>query len=211
MITIYRAVVLAAVLAVLPATRTIRALEDDPKVGIDGEGYLATWLVLSPIALAEGQQGAEGLAKEQVKDESGLKPKLGDKVDLAGKEMTWKLAEAKEGVLDFNELNGGTTEQSVAYAVSYIMADQDHDGVTLKVGSDDQVRVYLNGKLVHSIDEARALEKDEDTIAGLTLKKGRNVVVLKVVNEGEDWQGSVRVLDKEGAPIAGLKATTQAE
>jgi hypothetical protein len=212
MMMIHRAAVLATILAILPAGRAVVALEDDDaKGGIDAEGYIGSWLVLSPIKLDEGQGGAEGLAKEQVKDEADLKPKAGDKVEVAGKELAWKAAEAEDGVVDFNKIIGEVTEQSVAYAVSYLESDEDQADVTFKVGSDDQVRVYLNGKRVHSNDEARPFEKDEDTIAGLSLKKGRNVLVLKVVNEGEDWSGSVRVLDKDGAPIKGLKATTKAE
>jgi hypothetical protein len=91
------------------------------------------------------------------------------------------------------------------------LAEDDVADVTFKVGSDDQVRIYLNGKRIHSVDEARPFEKDEDTVGGLSLKKGRNVLVMKVVNEGEDWEGSLRVLGKDGAPIKGLKATTKAE
>jgi hypothetical protein len=209
--TIHRAVALATLLAILPAGRAVVALDDDAKAGIDGEGYVGSWLVLAPIKLDEGQDGAEGLGKEQVKDEAALKPKAGDKVDVAGKELAWKAAEAEDGILDFNKLLGDTTEQSVGYAVTYLMAEDDVADVTFKVGSDDQVCLYLNGKRIHSVAEARPFEKDEDTVAGLSLKKGRNVLVMKVVNEGEDWEGSVRVLGKDGALIKGLKATTKAE
>ena len=68
------------------------------------------------------------------------------------------------------------------------------------------------GKAIHANDEARPLDKDDaDTIEGVTLKKGRNVLVLKVVNEGGDWQGSIRIVDKDGNPIKGLIATIEPE
>ncbi len=204
-----RAVALATILAILPAGGMVVALDDDDKPGIDGEGSIRAWLVLAPIALEDGQDGAQGLEKEQIQDEATLKPRVDNTVEVAGKELTWKVADAEQGILDFNKFVGKETEQSVAYAVSYLEAEKDLANVILKIGSDDEIRVYLNGKRVHSYDEGREFEKDEDTVDGLSLKKGRNVLVLKVVNEGQDWMGSVRVLDMDGVPIKGLQAMTR--
>lgn len=213
MMTTYRAIVLAAALAIIPLTRPASAwIDDDVKGGIDGSGYLASWLVLAPIPLEADQPGAEGAAKEQIPHEAELNPRDGEKVDVAGKELTWKKAGIKEGILDFNEFVGTETPNSVAYAVTTIIADEERSGVVFKINSDDQVRVYLNGKAIHSNDEARPLDKDEDdTVEGITLKKGRNILILKVVNEEGDWQGSVRILDKEGMPLKGITATIQPE
>lgn len=198
-------VVLATALTSAPA------LGDPPKNGIDGEGYLCTWLVFSPIPFKDGQDGAESLAEEQVKGEGTLKPKVGDQTAVAGKELAWKECQAKGQVLDFNDVLGHQAENSVAYAVVYLVADADFDDITLKLGSDDQVKVYLNGKLIHSNDEARPFEIDEDSISGLSLKKGLNVLVAKVVNEEEDWSLSARFLAKDGKPITKLKVTTKPE
>jgi hypothetical protein len=212
--TTFRALTLTMALAILPLSRPASAWvdDDDVKGGIDSAGYLATWLVLAPIPLESDQEGAEAAAKEQIKDEASLNPKVGDKVEIAGKELAWKEAGIDDGILDFNKLLGEETEDSVAYAVTTIIADDERTDLIFKINSDDQVRVYLNGKQIHANDEARPLDKDEDdSVEGLTLKKGRNVLVLKVVNEGGDWQGSVRILDKEGAPLKGITATTQPE
>lgn len=210
--TIHRAALLAALLAIVPATPAVLATDDDDKkAGIDAEGYVSSWLVLAPIKLEESQEGPEALAKEQVKDEAKLQPKAGEKIEAGGKQMAWKVATAEEGLVDFNKFLGEETEHSVAYAATYLIVEDDTEGVTLKVGSDDQVRIFLNGKLVHSNDDDRPFEKDDDSIDGLTLKKGRNVLVMKVVNGEADWIGSVRLLNKDGAPIKGLKATTESE
>ena len=203
-----RAISLIAVLAaVLPAP----VVGDQAKDGIDAEGYVCTWLVLAPIPLEEGQKGADALDKEPLKGEADVKPAARDKLDVGGKELTWKEYSAKDQILDFNGLLEKQTENSVGYAVAYITADADIADLTLKLGSDDQIKVYLNGKPIHSHDEARPFEKDEDTVPGLSLKKGLNVLVMKVVNEEEDWAVSARFVDKDGKPIAGLKATTKRE
>jgi hypothetical protein len=177
--------------------------------GLDAEGYIRPWLVLAPIPLKEGQDGTAALDEEQIRDEANLKPKPGDKIDVRGKELAWKECATQDQVLDLNHVLGKRTENSVGYAVVYLVADADLTELTLKLGSDDQVKVYLNGKLIHSIDEGREFEKDEDSVSDLTLKAGLNVLVLKVINEEEDWSASTRFLDKDGKPVSSLKATTQ--
>ena len=201
-----RAIPLMAILAaVLPAT----VVGDQVKDGIDAEGYICTWLVLAPIPLKQGQEGAGALDEERVKGEANLKPEAGDKLDVDGKDLTWKECPAKDQILDFNGLLGKRTENSVGYAVAYITADADVADLTLKLGSDDQVKVYLNGKPIHSNDEGRPFEKDEDSVLGLSLRRGLNVLVVKLINEEEDWAVSARFVDKDGKPVAGLKATTK--
>jgi hypothetical protein len=207
MITIKRLRFLVILLAVLgPCVSTFG---DDAKNGIDSEGYVCKWLVLAPIPIKEGQEGAEALGQEQIPGEANLKPKGGDTIEVAGKSLTWKECQTNDQVLDFNDILGQKTENGVAYAVTFITADADLAGLTLKLGSDDQVKVYLNGKEIHSNDEGRALEKDEDDVPGVSLKKGLNVLAVKVVNEEEDWALSVRFLDKDDKPAIGLKVTTQ--
>jgi hypothetical protein len=203
----HRSTPLIAVLAAALTGATV--VGDDANDGIDAEGYVCAWLVLAPISLKDSEKGASALEKDQVKGEANLKPQAGDTLDVDGKHLAWNACHAKEQILDFNSLLGKQTENSVGYAVAYITAEADIADVTLMVGSDDQIKVYLNGNAIHSNDEDRPLEKDEDNIAGLSLKKGRNVLVVKVVNEEEDWAMSARFVDKDGKPITGLKATTK--
>ena len=54
-----------------------------------------------------------------------------------------------------------------------------------------------------SVNRAR-LELDADK-GKVTLKKGVNVVVFKVINEQGNWQGAMRFLDKSGAPLKDSK------
>ena len=180
----------------------------DDKAGVNDEGFVQRWLVLAPIPLADGQSGADGLEKQQLTDEAKLKPKADDKVKVGGKELTWKEHTCKEHLLDLNDLLGNTTEDSVAYAVSYIVAPEEMKGVKMKTGSDDQAKVYLNGKEVFKFTDPRAADKDQDTTE-VTLQKGVNVLVAKVVNEKMDWSFCVRFTDKDDKPLTKLKAGTK--
>ena len=116
----------------------------------------SSWLVLAPISFADGESGADALNREQVKDEAKLKPKAGAKVKMGDKELVWKEHTCPEHLLDFNAFLGNTTEDSVAYAVTYIVSPAELTGVKMKTGSDDQVKVYLNGKEVFKFSEERA-------------------------------------------------------
>jgi hypothetical protein len=177
---------------------------DDTKA-IDEEGFVKEWLLLAPIPLADGEDAAAAVDKQQVPDEAKLEPKDGDKVKVGTAELEWKKYTAKEHFFDFNDYLGKETENSVGYAVTYVVCESEMKDVTLKIGSDDQSKVYLNGKEVGKYAEARALEKDQNSYDGLTLKKGTNVVVFKVINEGGDWSGCARFTDKDGKPLKGLK------
>jgi len=176
----------------------------DEKAGTDSDGFVQQWLVLAPIPLKDGEDGATGLGREAVADEAKLKPKAGDKVKAGDKELAWKAYAAKEHLLDFNGHLGAQTEDAIGYAVTYVTAPADMT-VKMKTGSDDQCKVWLNGTEVFKFTDARAADKDQDTTEA-KLKKGVNVLVVKVVNEKIDWSFCVRFVDGDDKPVAGLSA-----
>jgi hypothetical protein len=193
-----------AALATVLALWSAAPAADDAKDSLTDEGFIREWLVLAPIPLADGQSGAEGLAKEQIKDEAKLQPKDGDKTKAGDKELTWKKHKTPEHLVDFNAILGNTTEDSVAYAVTYVVADKEMKGLKMKTGSDDQLKIWLNGKKVFEYTEARAADKDQDTTE-VDLQKGVNVLVCKVVNEKADWSLCVRFVDKDDNAVKNLK------
>ena len=177
---------------------------DDQKKGAD-EGFVRKWLVLAPIALGATESAPDALDKQQIKDEAKLNPKAGDKVKVGDKELVWKALTSKEDMLDFNAFLGAETDDSVGYAVTIIVAPEEMKGVKMKTGSDDQMKVYLNGKEVIKVTDARPADTDQDTTE-VTLQKGENVLVAKVINEKVEWKFCVRFCDKADKPIKSLKA-----
>jgi hypothetical protein len=177
---------------------------EEGKDSFTEEGFLRDWLILAPIPLDENQSGADGLAKEQLKNEARIQPKAGDKVKVGDKELTWKKHKTAEHLVDFNAILGQETDDSVAYAVCYVVAEDEIKGVKMLTGSDDQLNVYLNGTKVFAFTEARAADKDQDSTA-VTLQKGVNVLVCKVVNEKGEWSLCVRFVDAQDKPIKNLK------
>src|SRR4029077_4576214 len=102
---------------------------------------------------------------------------------------------------------GRVTPHSVAYAVSYIRSETEQRRLRMLVSGDDGTKVYLNGKKVHQYPFPRFFIADQDTVPDITLDAGLNVLVFKVVNEHNDWQGSIRFTDAEGNPVKGIKVT----
>jgi hypothetical protein len=179
----------------------------DDKAGVDPEGFIQNWLVLAPISLGENASGAEAVDKEQLKGEAQLKPKAGDKAKVGDKDLTWKAHTCPEHLLDFNAILGAQTEDSAAYAVTFIVAPEEMKDIKMKTGSDDQAKVWLNGKEVLKVTDARPTSKDQDT-TDVTLRKGVNVLVVKVINEKIDWSFCVRFTDKDDKPLTNLKSKT---
>jgi hypothetical protein len=170
----------------------------------DSAGYIRDWVMLAPIALPEEASCADLIAKEQVTDEANLKPKAGDKIRIDGKELTWKNITASTNYFDFNAVLKTENDHAAGFMVTYIECDKEMPEVTMAIASNDQGRLYLNGKDIYVFTEARTLELDADK-GKVTLNKGVNVVVFKIINEQNNWQGALRFLDKAGTPVKDFK------
>lgn len=168
----------------------------------DAEGFIRNWLVLAPIPL-DSESGATEIDKDFLKGEGDVKPKADDKVAINNRPYTWTAHQTSDYFVDFLQSFGKQTGEYVAgYAVAYVLVDADTP-VTLALSSNDQGKAWLNGKEVFKFAETRTLDKDTDRV-DVTLTKGQNVLVLKVVNEVNNWQGCARFL-KSGAPVTNIK------
>jgi len=194
------AAVVSSVLLSLPASKAGAADALRP----DSEGYIRHWLMLGPIVLREGDTGAEAILKEQIKDEAALRPQAGDQVKVGGKELTWANVAATTNYFDFNATLKTINDQAAGYLVTYLECETEMPDVILAVASNDQGRIYFNGVDIYAVTEARPLMLDADK-GRVTLKKGTNVIVFKIINEQNSWQGAMRLLDKAGAPLKNVR------
>ena len=193
------------ILLVLLSLTAIRAADAKP----DDEGFIRDWLFLGPIPLGEENAGADHIEKKQIEDEGAIKPKAGDKQKVGDTEATWKAIQAKDYYFDLNQILGGDPQQNVlGYLVTYVVADKDMADLSLLMSSNDQGKIFVNGKEVVKFTETRAIDKDQDKVEGVKLNKGTNVIVFKLINEVNDWQGAVRFTDKDGKPVKNLVVKT---
>jgi hypothetical protein len=167
----------------------------------DAEGFIRNWLVLAPIGI-QSESGATEIDRELIKGEATLKPKAGDAPTVGG-QLAWKAHETSDYFIDFLASFGKERGEYVAgYAVAYVIADEEMK-VTLALSTNDQGKVWLNGTPVFTFAETRVLEKDTDRV-DVTLNKGQNVLMMKVINEVNNWQGCARFL-KAGAPVKNIR------
>jgi HEAT repeat protein len=97
----------------------------------------------------------------------------------------------------------------VAYLKARLIAPEDCDGALL-LGSDDGVKAWLNGVVVHRNNTDRGDVPDQD-MAPIQLKKGANNLLLKITQGGGGWSAHARIVGIDGKPIAGLRVEPQAE
>ncbi len=97
-------------------------------------------------------------------------------------------------------------EKNVDWHVSYAFAtvtSPDEREVQFRFDSDDQGKVWLNGKEVFSHTKAFMAIIDTYTIP-VTLKPGKNSILIKVCNEEGGWAFYLRITDSDGKPFDDL-------
>jgi hypothetical protein len=87
-------------------------------------------------------------------------------------------------------------EQAIVYGLSYVFSPDDR-AASLLLGSDDGVRVWINGELVHTNPIYRAAEPDLDRVS-VRLRKGWNKVLVKDLQGAGGWGFFFRFADPEG-------------
>jgi hypothetical protein len=104
-------------------------------------------------------------------------------------------------VFDLTPLDGGSDR--CVYVRSAAWSEQ-AQAARLEIGSDDAVKVWLNGESVHESRVVRAHEPLQDHVA-VNLRAGWNTILLKVVQASGGWGFSAALRTPEGEPLAGLK------
>ncbi|MBI2300321.1 MAG: hypothetical protein HYU66_15475, partial [Armatimonadetes bacterium] len=130
------------------------------------------------------------------------KPDPARPVDFEGKHYAWgKHHETKSalGVVELLEFFPNATNV-VAYALTEVSCEQERQ-VVFRVGSDDGYELWVNGERLGGFAGGRMLKVDEESLPG-KLVKGRNTILLKILNGGSRWAYVLRITDGDGRPVA---------
>lgn len=98
----------------------------------------------------------------------------------------------------FNE-----TDHSTAYAAAFVHSPVEQP-VQFRLGSNDAVKVWLNGQEVWKHETGRTVGLDDD-IFPVTLPRGKSLILLKISNFGSNWGFCFRISDENGKKIPDLK------
>lgn len=178
---------------------------DETSPFLTEENFVMTWTVLGPFNFkstdfgGDHQQGA--VDHEFIKDEAKL-----DGTQKAPEGTKWQTKTFADGIqagqVSLEKLYGAP-DHAAAYAVTWLDSPEDVKDATLRVGSDDYLKIWINGKLVHTYKkERRGSDWDQDVAKGIELKKGLNHVVVKCVDVVGDYDFYFRLTDKAERPLA---------
>ncbi len=158
----------------------------------DRSVFLQDWLVLGSIPI-NGMDDIEKDYLSSIGGEANVRPAEGQTVTIAGTEMKWRPAHTKD-IVDLQRFfQGGRTEDALAYAYTTIQRNE-AGKVYLTLGTDDGVKIWLNGKMVHRVLRFRALSLDEDRLE-LQMNAGDNRLLLKIQQSKGGWGYAVRMLE----------------
>ena len=168
--------------------------------------FVTNWLLLGPFMFEEGDFGGghqQPAADEAfVPREGGLNGTQEAPEGTAWAESQFEADPNYTGRVNLNRFYK-RVDHAAAYAVCWLYSPDGLRGARLLVGSDDYIKVWINGKLVHTYkEERRAGDADQDTVEGVTLKKGYNRVVVKCVDVVLSWDFYLRLTDADGRPVA---------
>lgn len=85
------------------------------------------------------------------------------------------------GVLENTDLNDVSS-----YALTTLIADEAMNDVGMAVGSDDSIKVWLNGEVVHNHATNRGRGRWQDEF-NVNLKQGDNILLVKVSERTGGW------------------------
>jgi HEAT repeat protein len=179
------------VLSVVKDSRVRQQAQDVINEMDQYEGYILAWSGCGPYA-EKGKQSREVFDTAFPPEES------------AAEDVKWRHLTEGIGSWDINlEASFGARDHCAAYIRTRVWAPEEQDA-RLELGSDDAIKAWLNGKLVHANYTNRGVSPRQDLVK-VRLQKGWNDFLLKVVNHEGGWGFCCRVRQPDGNALEGLK------
>ena len=115
--------------------------------------------------------------------------------------VKWQIAPVSpDGRVDFNRIYSG--DNRAAYLRCVVVSPKKQDA-RLEAGSDDGIKVWLNGNVIHSKDVGRGMNMFEDKV-DITLNKGDNSLLMKITQQGGGWEACARIKKRDGGTLGTL-------
>jgi hypothetical protein len=109
--------------------------------------------------------------------------------------------------MNFDAVSDLRGNNRVAYLRTRIQVPRAQE-LQLEVGSDDAIKVWVNGKLVHSNNASRGNEPGQDKVK-INLEEGANTVMMKIINGGGGWGANARLRTLDDKKVAGMKVKAE--
>jgi hypothetical protein len=163
----------------------LEAIKAVQSSGKSPEGFIIGWRVSGPYTAPE--EDAAALFDTEFPPEKG------------GGE--WRpLAAPASGVVELGKPMPG--ENRTAYLQTVIESETSQE-VLLELGSDDGVKAWLNGRVVHANNTTRGCAPGQDKVK-VSLKQGANPLLLKITQGGGEFAACARLRSLAGGPLANV-------
>jgi hypothetical protein len=170
------------------------------------KGFISSWLIKGPFTISEGVlRDKDYLISEggETKNFTIQEISRGISFDRNNADNNrWFPIYANTYIISFPNYYK-ITSRTVAYGLCFVGSDREQD-VIIKLGSDDGVKLFLNGKQIHNNPIYRGVSIDNDIVVA-KLVKGSNPLLIKVDQGGGDWSYCLRIVGEENEPIKNLK------
>lgn len=162
--------------------------------------YVSDWLLCGPFpALTDAEPDIEAIRLPGMYadflhafgGEANVRPEVGQVVSFAGGSCEWTRHVSPGEVIDLDAAVS-RTDRVVGYAYRVIESPK-QQACILAVGSNDGVRVWLNGELVLDSPGPRGLQMDHNLVP-VALREGSNHLLLKIEERGNRWAFACRLL-----------------
>ena len=161
------------------------------------EDFITEWLVAGPYMKA-GRRG------NQVFDVR-FAPEPPADAGVEWQEQPLSKDAARYWLVDLNQSCGAPNS---AVYLSTSLFSPEAQAARLELGSDDGIKVWLNGQVVHANNALRGCQRSEDLV-DVRLEKGANALLLKVTNNGGAFAACVRLRAPDGGRLDGVHATLE--
>jgi len=160
------------------------------------EDYITAWHVSGPYKMAD-------------KDGPGLFDVVFPPEKPADPTAKWRpmpigTDKGRPWLIEFDKTPGLQGNDACVYLRTRVQSPKKQEA-QLQAGSDDGIKIWLNGKVVHANNATRPISPGSDK-AKVTLNEGWNDLLLKITQGGGEWSACLRIRAAGGGKLDGLTA-----
>jgi HEAT repeat protein len=157
------------------------------------DDYIIAWQVSGPYT--RDVQASELFAASFAPEQEGQQAEWRPMPAGTDAEQPW--------LVELDKVEALAGNNRVAYLRTRVWSPKEQKA-KLELGSDDGVKVWLNGQLVHQNNAVRPVEPGQDK-ADVALKAGHNSVLVKLTQDAGQWALALRFRSPDGGRLEGLK------
>ena len=184
----------------------------------DKDGFIGRWLLLEPISKPNRTNTVftdsyirEVFGQTYFKGQVGdVLPKDGSKVKKL--KLRWHAMDSQRFNVKLYRFATNLAKDRygvIFWAATVVNCEEDIPDVRLSAGSNSASMWWVNGEEALIMSGDRRMVMDDCASERLTLRKGRNVIWVAVINGPGMSDFCVRFLDESGAPVTNFTITTE--